>query len=159
MLGGQITSLNSMGGSKSPVNIDTYGMRQRIARAATLRPGMSAQNTGKRHNFNPLYGVQSSDIPTEQESEQYLSSNVGSNSMKFAPNLTKMQTSGSLGPNSQLQQIVVESQINTSALNKPRQKSSFNMGGQADERDTHIHVASSLQGNVTSIKEEVGEVM
>ena len=68
MLGGQITSLNSMGGSKSPVNIDTYGMRQRIARAATLRPGMSAQNTGKRHNFNPMYGVQSSDIPTEQES-------------------------------------------------------------------------------------------
>ena len=159
MLGGQITSLNSMGGSKSPVNIDTYGMRQRIARAATLRPGMSAQNTGKRHNFNPLYGVQSSDIPTEQESEQYLSSNVGSNSMKFAPNLTKMQTSGSLGPNSQMQQIVVESQINSSALNKPRQKSSFNMGGQAEERDTHIHVASSLQGNVTSIKEEVGEVM
>ena len=158
MLGGQITSLNSMGGSKSPVNIDTYGMRQRIARAATLRPGMSAQNTGKRHNFNPMYGVQSSDIPTEQESEPNLSSNVGSNSMKFAPYLTKLQTSGSLGPNSQFQQIVVESQINSSALNKPRQKSSFNMGGQADERDTHIHLASSLQGNVTSIKEEV-EVM
>ena len=80
--------------------------------------------------------------------------------MKFAPNLTNLQTSGSQGPNSQLQQIVVESQINSSALNKPRQKSSFNMGGgPADERDTHIHLASSLQGNVTSIKEEVGEVM